>query len=145
MTLSIGLILIGLLLLILGGDWLIRGSVSIAQRLRLTPMVIGLTVVSFGTSAPEFLVSLQSALSGNAGIALGNVIGSNVFNILAILGLTATVCPIQIQGITLLDVGMQLGSVLLLWFFCFTKYTVARWEGALLSLLFIAYMAVLIG
>ena len=107
--------------------------------------VVGLTIVAGGTSLPELATSVVAARKGQSAIAIGNVIGSNVFNILAILGLTATVCPIQIQGITLLDVGMQLGSVLLLWFFCFTKYTVARWEGALLSLLFIAYMAVLIG
>ena len=128
-----------------GADRLTEGASGIARNMRMPEMVIGLTIVAAGTSAPELFVSLVSALRGTTDMAVGNVIGSNVFNILAILGLTATVCPIQIQGITLLDVGMQLGSVLLLWFFCFTKYTVARWEGALLSLLFIAYMAVLIG
>ena len=94
MTVHILYCIIGLLLLVLGGEWLVRGSVGIAQRLRLSPMVIGLTVVSFGTSAPEFIVSLQAALDGSSGIALGNVIGSNIANVALILGVTAILCPI---------------------------------------------------
>ena len=130
---------------IFGSNLFVGSASAVATQLGMSESVVGLTIVAGGTSLPELATSVVAARKGQSAIAIGNVIGSNVFNILAILGLTATVCPIQIQGITLLDVGMQLGSVLLLWFFCFTKYTVARWEGALLSLLFIAYMAVLIG
>ena len=135
----------GLGCLIFGSNLFVGSASAVATQLGMSESVVGLTIVAGGTSLPELATSVVAARKGQSAIAIGNVIGSNVFNILAILGLTATVCPIQIQGITLLDVGMQLGSVLLLWFFCFTKYTVARWEGALLSLLFIAYMAVLIG
>lgn len=145
MTLSIGLILIGLLLLILGGDWLIRGSVSIAQRLRLTPMVIGLTVVSFGTSAPEFLVSLQSALSGNAGIALGNVIGSNIANIALILGATALFCPIPVRGSTLkIDAPFLIIVSVILTLICHFTASLTRLQGIIGMFLLTAYVAGLV-
>ena len=114
MVLDIAYILLGLLLLVKGGDYLVDGSVAIAQRARLSRMVIGLTVVGFGTSMPELLVSLQSALMGNSGIAIGNVVGSNIANIALILGVTALVHTIPTQRITLrLDLPfMLLASVL---------------------------------
>ena len=87
----------GLFLLIISGDFLVRGGVSIATRLRISSLVIGMTVVAFGTSAPELLVSLQAALKGSPEIALGNVIGSNIANIGLILGLTALVFPIRVH------------------------------------------------
>ena len=74
-------------------------------------------------------------------MAIGNVIGSNVFNILMILGLTATICPMQIEGITLIDMAMMLVSVALLWLFSFTKLKVERWEGAVLTVVYAAYLA----
>lgn len=91
MWINIGWILLGFLLLIKGGDYLVDGAVAIAQRARLSPMVIGLTIVGFGTSAPELLVSVQAALAGSPGIAIGNVVGSNIANIALILGVTALV------------------------------------------------------
>lgn len=100
MLLSLFYILLGLALLIFGGDWLVDGAVGVARRFRLSPMVIGLTIVAFGTSAPELLVSVQSALGGNPGIALGNVAGSNIANIALILGVTALIRPIPVQGTT---------------------------------------------
>lgn len=86
----------GLLGLLIGGDLLVRGASGIALRLGLSPMVIGLTIVGFGTSTPELLVSLNAALGGQAGIAIGNVIGSNIANVLLILGLAAMLVPIAI-------------------------------------------------
>ncbi|SDE16791.1 calcium/sodium antiporter [Rhodospira trueperi] len=83
----------GLLLLLLGGDSLVRGAVSIAQRLRMSPLLIGLTLVGFGTSTPELLTSLQATFAGSPGIAVGNVVGSNTANILLILGVAAVICP----------------------------------------------------
>lgn len=109
MLINIAYILLGLLLLVKGGDYLVDGSVAIAQRARLSRMVIGLTVVGFGTSMPELLVSLQSALMGNSGIAIGNVVGSNIANIALILGITALVHTIPTQRITLrLDLPFML-------------------------------------
>jgi cation:H+ antiporter len=81
-----------------------------------------------------------AARKGQSAIAIGNVIGSNVFNILMILGLTATISPMQIQGITHIDLLMMLGSIVMVWLFSRTKYTVERWEGALLAVVYIAYV-----
>lgn len=93
MVLDIVYIVLGLALLVYGGDWLVDGATAIAQKARLSSMVIGLTVVGFGTSMPELLVSTQAALQGNSGIAIGNVVGSNIANIALILGLTALIHP----------------------------------------------------
>ncbi len=99
MLINLGLILIGFFLLLKGGDYLVDGAVAIAQRAKLSPMVIGLTIVGFGTSAPELLVSIQAALNSSPGIAIGNVVGSNIANIALILGMTAIVaiCPASKQ------------------------------------------------
>lgn len=94
MLLSILFILLGFALLVKGGDFLVDGSVAIAQRARLTPIVIGITVVGFGTSMPEFLVSVQAALAGSSGIAIGNVAGSNIANVALILGVTSLIRPL---------------------------------------------------
>jgi len=91
-------ILIGLVGLFFGGEALVRGSVNIARRMAISPLVIGLTVVGFGTSTPELLVSVQAALRGAPDIAIGNIIGSNIANILLIVGLTALVWPIHVAG-----------------------------------------------
>ena len=88
----------GFVLLYFGGDWLVNGGVALARRFRISPLVIGMTIVAFGTSAPELLVSMTSSIKGNAGIAMGNVIGSNIANIGLILGLTAMLCPIPTQN-----------------------------------------------
>lgn len=94
---TFGLIAIGLIGLVLGGELLVRGAVSSARAFNISPMVIGLTLVGFGTSSPELVTSLQAALSGSPGIAMGNVIGSNIGNVLLILGLAALLAPISID------------------------------------------------
>lgn len=101
MWLDILYVLIGFVLLIKGGDFLVDGAVSIAKRAKISPMVIGLTIVGFGTSSPELLVSIQAALSGSSGIALGNVVGSNIANIALILGTAAIVKECVAQKMTL--------------------------------------------
>ena len=88
----------GFVLLYFGGDWLVNGGVALARRFRISPLVIGMTIVAFGTSAPELLVSMTSSIKGSAGIAMGNVIGSNIANIGLILGLTAMLCPIPTEN-----------------------------------------------
>lgn len=94
------LVLAGLALLVAGGEALVRGASGIALLAKVTPAVVGLTIVAAGTSMPELVVSLQSAIEGSPGIAVGNVVGSNIFNIAAILGLTALIKPLRIQGNT---------------------------------------------
>ena len=94
---SLTFILLGLVLLYFGGEGLVKGSSALALRLGLTPLVVGLTVVAFGTSAPELVVSVKAALDGEGAIAIGNVLGSNALNIGLILGLTALICPLKVQ------------------------------------------------
>lgn len=98
MILNSVFILIGLVLLILGADWLVEGASSIAKKLGISALTIGLTIVAFGTSAPELAVNMISATSGNTELALGNVIGSNIFNIFMILGIAALIKPIGVQN-----------------------------------------------
>ncbi|MBR3027855.1 MAG: calcium/sodium antiporter [Bacteroidales bacterium] len=141
MLINIAYILLGLLLLVKGGDYLVDGSVAIAQRARLSRMVIGLTVVGFGTSMPELLVSLQSALMGNSGIAIGNVVGSNIANIALILGITALVHTIPTQRITLrLDLPFMLLANVLFIAVAMTG-TIGRLAGIVGFLLLVAFVA----
>lgn len=94
-------ILIGFLLLVVGGEFLVRGAVNVASRLGVSPLVIGLTLVGFGTSTPELVTSVQAALAGSPGIAFGNIVGSNIANILLILGASAIVFPIAVSSAAL--------------------------------------------
>ena len=141
---SVGLLVLGLACLVVGSNIFVDGSTSVAKTLGVSEAVIGLTIVAGGTSLPELATSVVAARKGNSGIAIGNVLGSNVLNILLILGAAGLICPMQVQGITLVDFAMMTGSVLLLWLFSYTKLTVARWEGAVLTVLFLAYMAWLV-
>lgn len=112
---SILLILGGFALLVKGGDWLVDGSVSIARKARLSTMVIGLTVIGFGTSAPELFVSAQAALAGSPGISIGNVVGSNIANIALILGATAIIVPCVSKPFTLrVEVPMMILACVLM-------------------------------
>ena len=92
------LLALGLFLLFIGGDWLVAGSVAVARRLKVSPLLIGLTLVGFGTSTPELVTSLWATYKGSAGIAVGNVVGSNIANILLVLGVAALLNPVQVKG-----------------------------------------------
>ena len=141
---AVAFFVLGLACLIVGSNLFVDGATAVASLLGVSEAVIGLTVVAGGTSLPELATSVVAARKGQCAIAMGNVIGSNVFNILMILGITGMIHPMSILGITRLDfIVMQL-SIILLWIFSFTKYTVARWEGGLLVALFLAYMAWLV-
>src|SRR5512145_38947 len=106
----------GLVLLTVGGEFLVRGASRLAALAGISPLVIGLTVVAYGTSSPEMAVSVESAYSGQADIALGNVVGSNIFNVLFILGISALILPLRVaQQLIWLDVPLMIGvSALLL-------------------------------
>lgn len=138
------LLVVGLVCLILGSNLFVDNASFVASTLGVSDAVIGLTIVAGGTSLPELATSMVSAQKGNSDIAIGNVIGSNVFNILMIIGVTGLVKPMHIKGITSLDLIVMLTSMLLLWFFCRTTYKVKRWEGAVLAISYIAYLAWLI-
>ena len=133
-------IVFGLACLIFGSNLFVDAATYVAHRFGVRQSVIGLTIVAGGTSLPELATSVVAAFKGRSALAIGNVIGSNVFNILLILGLTATISPLQIEGITPVDLTVMMVSILRVWAFSFTKYTVARWEGAVLVAIFMAYM-----
>ena len=133
-------IVLGLACLILGSDLFVNAASYIAHRYGVRQSVVGLTIVAGGTSLPELATSVVAAYKGRSAIAIGNVLGSNVFNILLILGLTAVVHPMRIMGITIVDLTMMLVSMGLLWMFAFTKYYVSRREGAVLIGGFAVYM-----
>lgn len=130
----------GLLGLVLGSNLFVDSASSVAYALDISEGVVGLTVVAGGTSLPELATSVVAARKGQSAIAIGNVIGSNVFNILLILGLTATISPMEIEGITTIDMAVMLISVALVWMFSFTRYTVERWEGAVLVGGYLVYL-----
>ena len=114
-ALTLALFVLGLVLLVVGAEALVRGASRIAATLGISPLVIGLTVVAFGTSAPELAVSTSSALGGNTDVAIGNVVGSNIFNVLFILGLSAVIAPLAVaRQILRFDVPLMIGVSLLL-------------------------------
>lgn len=143
-TIMIALQLIGgFLLLFFGGDWLVDGGVAVARRFNISPLVIGLTIVAFGTSAPELLVSMESAMKGIEGIAMGNVIGSNIANIGLILGLTAMICPIVVEGMksVLSNCLVMIGASVLAIVFSIDG-CISRPEGAVMFLGLVAYTVI---
>ena len=142
--LSTSYVVLGLALLVVGSNLFVDSASNVALSLGISEGVVGLTVVAGGTSLPELATSVVAARKGQSAIAIGNVIGSNVFNILLILGLTATISPLAIEGITTVDMTMMLVSVVMVWLFSRTRYTVERWEGAVLVLGYLAYLSWLI-
>ena len=138
--LSLGYIVLGLAGLVFGSNLFVSSASNVATTLGVSQSVIGLTIVAGGTSLPELATSVVAARKGQSAIAIGNVIGSNVFNILLILGATAAINPLQLEGITLVDMGVMMGSIFLVWLFSFTRYTVERWEGAVLLVGYLAYL-----
>lgn len=134
----------GLLLLIVGSNVFVDHASNLALQMGVSEGVVGLTVVAGGTSLPELATTVVAARKGQSALAIGNVIGSNVFNILLILGLTATIHPLQIEGITTIDMAVMLLSVTFVWLFAFTRFKVERWEGFVLLVGYLAYLAWLI-
>lgn len=136
----------GLCGLIFGGQLFVDGASGIARSLGASDALIGLTIVACGTSLPELATSVVAAIKGNSGIAIGNVIGSNLFNIFFVLGCSATICPLQLGGITLVDMLTMLGASTLFWVFgwFFRERTITRTEGVLMVLAFVAYTIYLI-
>jgi len=138
---------VGLALLVLGAEALVRGASRLASALGVPPLVVGLTVVAYGTSTPELAVSLRAALAGQADIAVGNVVGSNIYNILAVLGLAAVLSP---SGLTVapamldFDIPVMLVVAVACLPIFFTGHSIARWEGWLFFGYYVAYTAFLI-
>ena len=133
-------VILGLGCLIVGSNLFVDAASYVAHRYGVRQSVIGLTIVAGGTSLPELATSVVAAYKGRSAIAIGNVLGSNVLNILMVLGATAVIHPMRIMGITIVDLTMMMVSIGILWLFAFTKYYVSRREGAVLVLGFAVYM-----
>ena len=131
----------GLVLLYFGADWLVQGAVTLALHLGLSPLIVGLTVVALGTSVPEALVSVQAAIGHQGGIALGNVIGSNILNIALILGLSSLIHPLKVDShIVKADVPLLTGATFML-VVLLEDFYISRMEGAFLLLCIVGYVA----
>ena len=135
------IICISLVLLFFGADWLVQGAVTLALHLGLSPLIVGLTVVALGTSVPEALVSVQAAIGHQGGIALGNVIGSNILNIALILGLSAFLSPLKVDShLVKADVPLLAGATFML-VVLLEDFHISRMEGAFLLLCIVGYVA----
>ena len=135
----------GLAGLTLGGKWIVDGAVALAQRFGMSESLIGLTIVAVGTSLPELATSAMAAYKKNVEIAVGNVVGSNIFNIFFVLGISATIKPLPVQARSNLDIGVVILASLLLFFFMFTgkKRSLDRWEAIVFLCLYCGYIAYL--
>lgn len=147
-VINIGLVVLGLVLLVQGSNWLVDSSIQIARAFGLSELIIGLTIVAAGTSMPEVATSITAAIKGERDIAVGNVVGSNIFNILAVLGLTATVSPGGGIPVSAAAEAFDIPVMLAVAFMClpvfFTGNTIDRWEGWVFLGFYVAYTAYLV-
>ena len=134
------LLIIGFVLLIKGADFFVEGSSSLARFLKIPSVIIGLTIVAMGTSAPEASVSINAALAGNNDIAVSNIIGSNIFNILLILGVSAFIHPIPVITESLYDTVILIGLSIIIYIFAATGDKIERKEGIAMIGAYILYM-----
>lgn len=137
-------IILGLTLLVLGANLLVEGAITFAKYFGLSEVVIGLTIIAVGTSLPELATSAIAAKKGESDVALGNAIGSNVLNILAVLGITALIQPISLEGVRTLDLGVLLGSAILLNVLLGRNFILDRLEGSILIIGYLIYVYTLI-
>lgn len=144
MVLQVFILLVGFLLLVKGADWFVEGAAGIAKKLGIPQLIIGLTIVAMGTSMPEAAVSITAALQENAGITIGNIVGSNILNILIILGVTALITNVAIQKSTLYyEIPYMIAITIVLMIFGITGGKITLIEGIILWLLFIVFLGYL--
>ena len=142
---AIGILLVGFVLLIKGADFFVEGSSAVAKKLRIPSIIVGLTIVAMGTSMPELAVSVTAALAGNNEIAVSNVVGSNVFNLMVVCGACALFAPLAINKSTLKsDFPLSIGCAVLLLVMGVIGMEVGRIEGVILLVIFIIYIAILV-
>ena len=141
-----GLILLGLIGLVIGGQWIVNGAIVIANLFGVSQSLIGLTIVAIGTSLPELATSAVAAYKKNADIAVGNIVGSNIFNVFWILGLSSMIKPLPFQPKNNIDIGMTIFATVLLflWMFVGKKRILQRWQGLTFILLYFGYIIFLI-
>ena len=135
----------GILILVISGDILVRGSVSLARYFKISTLIVGVTVVSFGTSAPELIVSINAALTGHPEIAIGNVVGSNISNIALVLAITAIILPIAVaKNSVRIDWPVMMASGILLYFMSLTNGSIEQYEGIVFIIILILYILFII-
>jgi cation:H+ antiporter len=143
---SMGMVIVGLAGLVVGGEWIVNGAVHMALKLGVSQSTVGLTVVAVGTSLPELATSAVAAYRKNVDIAVGNIVGSNIFNIFFILGISAILHPLQFTSANNIDLGMVILASLMLFIFMFTgkKRSLDRWEGMVCICIYVGYIIFLI-
>jgi cation:H+ antiporter len=143
---SIGMVIVGLAALVVGGEWIVNGAVHMALKMGLSQSTVGLTVVAVGTSLPELATSAVAAYRKNVDIAVGNIVGSNIFNIFFILGISAIIHPLPFASANNIDLGMVILASLILFVFMFTgkKRSLDRWEGIVCICIYVSYIIFLI-
>lgn len=134
----------GLIAVIFGGTLVVNNACLIAKDFGVSENFIGLTIIAIGTSLPELVTSITATRKGDSGLALGNAIGSNLFNILFILGMSATICPLNVLSESIIDCIILLVSAVILYVFARTKKTMNRWEGIVCVFLYVGYTAYLL-
>lgn len=145
LLLAFGMLVLGFVMLVKGADWFVDGAVFVATKFGIPPLIIGFTIAAMGTSMPEAAVSIASALKGSAEITVGNVLGSNIMNVLVILGLTAIITPIAVQKSTQrIEIPFTIVISALFLLFGYTGGTIVFYEGVILWVIFIAYIIYLI-
>lgn len=134
------LILVGMAALVVGGRVLVENAAAVAREWGVSESVIGMTILAGGTSLPEFATSVIAARKGSMGLAFGNAIGSNIFNIAFVIGTCSSIVPMTVTEITQVDWFMLVGSCILVWMVAFTRRVLQRWEGALLVVCYLTYL-----
>ena len=144
LILQLVLLAVGFVMLVKGADWFVDGAAGIADKFGIPQLVIGLTIVAMGTSAPEAAVSITAALKGNADITIGNIVGSNILNVLIILGITSVIVAVSVQKSTVqYEIPFMLVITVLLAFFGYTSGHITFWEGVILWIAFLIYLSYL--
>lgn len=134
----------GLVAILIGGNWVVNSSIEIAINFGVSQTIIGLTIVAVGTSLPELITSVAAARKKNTDIAIGNIVGSNIFNIFFILGVSAVISPIEIDAHLMLELFLNIAMTIVLLIFSRSQNKIVRWEGIAFILLYILYMAYLL-
>ena len=138
------LLAVGFFMLMKGADWFVEGSAGIAKKMGIPQLVIGLTIVAMGTSAPEAAVSINASIKGNAGIAIGKFVGSNIFNILFVIGTASIIAPVMYQPVFLIDGIIAVAAGVLLWISVAKTKSLRKPWGIVFLLCYAAYLAYLL-
>ena len=138
------LLVVGFVFLIKGADFFVEGASAVANKLHVPPLVIGMTIVAMGTSLPELSVSVTASMAGSNQLAIGNVVGSNIFNILLILGTAAAISPLNFLTVNVIDTVILIVFSVIVWLMCVKKKRLERPHGIVMLLLYVAYTAYII-